>query len=48
MAVKAARVRLGALSAGGINFIPAAQAQVIAQRPDEIQRRKIIADEIKK
>jgi rhamnose utilization protein RhaD (predicted bifunctional aldolase and dehydrogenase) len=48
MAVKAARVRIGALSAGGINFIPAAQAQVISQRPDEIQRRKIISDEIKK
>ena len=48
MAVKAARVRIGALTAGGIHFIPASQAHVIATRPDEIQRRNIISDEIKK
>lgn len=40
MAVKAARVRLGALGAGGINFIPDAAAEKIAFRPDEVARRK--------
>lgn len=45
IAVKAARVRLGALSAGGINFIPSSAAQTIAFRPDEIARRKLLTGE---
>jgi rhamnose utilization protein RhaD (predicted bifunctional aldolase and dehydrogenase) len=39
IAVKAARVRLGALSAGGIKFIPDKMAEKIAFRPDEVKRR---------
>ncbi len=42
IAVKAARVRLGALAAGGINFIPNSAAQTIAFRPDEVARRKFL------
>lgn len=42
IAVKAARVRLGALAAGGINFIPNSAAQTIAFRPDEVARRKLL------
>lgn len=45
MAVKAARVRLGALSAGGINFIPNEAAETIAFRPDEVARRKLLMSE---
>ena len=44
IAVKAARVRLGALSAGGIKFVGKKQAAAIAYRPDEILRRKMLAD----
>lgn len=40
MAVKASRVRIGAMSAGGINFIPNNEAEKIAFRPDEVARRK--------
>jgi len=47
IAVKAARVRLGALSAGGINFIPLSDAQTIAFRPDEVARRKLLTGDIK-
>lgn len=39
IAVKAARVRLGALSSGGIAFIPNKMAEKIAFRPDEVKRR---------
>jgi rhamnose utilization protein RhaD (predicted bifunctional aldolase and dehydrogenase) len=42
IAVKAARVRLGALAAGGISFIPDSAAHTIAFRPDEIARRKLL------
>jgi rhamnose utilization protein RhaD (predicted bifunctional aldolase and dehydrogenase) len=42
IAVKAARIRLGALTAGGINFIPNSAAQTIAFRPDEIARRALL------
>ncbi len=42
IAVKAARVRLGALAAGGINFIPNSAAQTIAFRPDEVARRQLL------
>ena len=45
IAVKAARVRLGALSAGEINFIPREAAQTIAFRPDEIARRKLLTSD---
>lgn len=47
IAVKAARVRLGALTAGGINFIPNSAAQTIAFRPDEVARRKLLTGESK-
>jgi rhamnose utilization protein RhaD (predicted bifunctional aldolase and dehydrogenase) len=47
IAVKAARVRLGALAAGGINFIPNSAAQTIAFRPDEIARRKLLTGDSK-
>jgi rhamnose utilization protein RhaD (predicted bifunctional aldolase and dehydrogenase) len=47
IAVKAARVRIGALSAGGINFIPKTAAEKIAFRPDEVARRKLFAQEKK-
>ena len=47
MAVKAARVRLGALSAGGINFISNEAAETIAFRPDEVARRKLLMSEKK-
>ena len=43
IAVKAAKVRLGALAAGGINFIPKKAAEAIAYRPDEILRRKMLS-----
>ena len=43
IAVKAARVRLGALSAGGIKFVGKEQAAAIAYRPDEILRRKMLS-----
>jgi len=33
---------LGALTAGGINFIPDSAAQTIAFRPDEIARRALL------
>jgi rhamnose utilization protein RhaD (predicted bifunctional aldolase and dehydrogenase) len=42
IAVKAARIRLGALAAGGINFIPNTAAQTIAFRPDEVARRALL------
>lgn len=42
IAVKAARIRLGALTAGGINFIPDSAAQTIAFRPDEVVRRALL------
>jgi rhamnose utilization protein RhaD (predicted bifunctional aldolase and dehydrogenase) len=42
IAVKAARIRLGALAAGGINFIPSSAAATIAFRPDEIARRALL------
>ncbi|MEY2836788.1 MAG: hypothetical protein RLZ46_170 [Actinomycetota bacterium] len=47
IAVKAARVRLGALTAGGINFIPNSAAQTIAFRPDEVARRKLLTGDNK-
>ena len=47
IAVKAARVRLGALTAGGINFIPNSAAQTIAFRPDEVARRKLLTGDSK-
>lgn len=47
IAVKAARVRLGALSAGGINFIPNSAAETIAFRPDEVARRKLLTGDTK-
>ena len=42
IAVKAARVRIGALGAGGISFIPNSAARTIAFRPDEVARRKLL------
>lgn len=47
IAVKAAKVRLGALSSGGINFIPKKAAEAIAFRPDEILRRKMLSQQKK-
>ena len=47
IAVKAARVRIGALSAGGISFLPQSAAEKIAFRPDEVARRKLYAKENK-
>ena len=48
MAVKAARVRIGALSAGGISFVPNDMAEKIAFRPDEVKRRAdLVADKTK-
>jgi rhamnose utilization protein RhaD (predicted bifunctional aldolase and dehydrogenase) len=48
MAVKAARVRIGALSAGGISFVPGDMAEKIAFRPDEVKRRAdLVADKTK-
>lgn len=44
IAVKAAKVRLGALSAGGIKFVDQDKAAAIAFRPDEILRRKMLSD----
>ena len=44
IAVKAAKIRVGALSSGGINFIPKKAAQAIAFRPDEILRRKMLSE----
>ena len=38
MAAKAARIRLGALQAGGLNLLPEATAQHIVNRPDEKYR----------
>ncbi len=45
IAVKAARIRLGALSAGGISFVPSDAAEAIAFRPDEILRKRLLARE---
>ena len=47
IAVKAARVRLGALASGGIQFIPDAMAEKIAFRPDEVKRRADLMQEKK-
>jgi rhamnose utilization protein RhaD (predicted bifunctional aldolase and dehydrogenase) len=48
MAVKAARVRIGAISAGGIAFVPGDMAEKIAFRPDEVKRRAdLVADKTK-
>jgi rhamnose utilization protein RhaD (predicted bifunctional aldolase and dehydrogenase) len=47
IAVKAAKVRVGALSSGGINFIPKKAAEAIAFRPDEILRRKMLSEQKK-
>ena len=47
IAVKAARVRLGALTSGGIQFIPDAMAEKIAFRPDEVKRRADLMQEKK-
>ncbi len=47
IAVKAARERLGALAARGINFIPNSAAQTIAFRPDEVARRKLLTGDNK-
>ena len=43
-----AKVRVGALSSGGINFIPKKDAESIAFRPDEILRRKMLAEQKKR
>ena len=48
IAVKAAKVRVGALSSGGINFIPKKDAEAIAFRPDELLRRKMLAEQKKR
>ncbi len=45
MAVKAAKIRIGALSAGGLNFITIEAAEAIAFRPDEIARRLMLTTE---
>lgn len=45
IAVKAAKIRLGALGAGGILFVPNGAAEAIAFRPDEILRKRILARE---
>lgn len=42
MAVKAARILLGTLSAGGPNFLPAAQVERLNNRADEHYRQRII------
>lgn len=39
MAVKAARVRLAALAAGGLRPLPAASVAELGARPDELERR---------
>ena len=43
MAIKAARIRLGALSAGGLNPLPAAVIDHLLARPDEKYRQKQLA-----
>jgi rhamnose utilization protein RhaD (predicted bifunctional aldolase and dehydrogenase) len=42
MAVKTARILLGAYAAGGPNFMPDTQVSRIENRPDEHYRRKVI------
>jgi rhamnose utilization protein RhaD (predicted bifunctional aldolase and dehydrogenase) len=44
MAVKSARILLGALAAGGPNFLPASQVQRLHNRADEHYRRRIIGN----
>jgi rhamnose utilization protein RhaD (predicted bifunctional aldolase and dehydrogenase) len=43
MAVKAARIRLGALAAGGISLLPAAVIDHLLARPDEKYRAKALS-----
>ncbi|MBA3847183.1 MAG: class II aldolase/adducin family protein [Planctomycetes bacterium] len=43
MGIKAARIRLGALTAGGINPLPAATIDHLLARPDEKYRQKQLA-----
>ena len=45
IAVKAAKIRLGALGAGGIEFVPKDAAEAIAFRPDEILRKRLLERE---
>ena len=48
MAVKASRIRLGALAAGGIEFMPAAGAQAMVTRLDTQGHRQQLMDDLKK
>lgn len=48
MAVKASRIRLGALAAGGIEFMPAAGAQSMVNRQDAKSHRQQLMDDLKK
>ncbi|MBA3710115.1 MAG: class II aldolase/adducin family protein [Planctomycetes bacterium] len=43
MAIKAARIRLGALTAGGIRTLPESVIEHLINRPDEKYRAKLIA-----
>ena len=45
MAQKCARVIIGAASVGGVRFMPSAEAERIATRPDEKYRRALLAEE---
>jgi ribulose-5-phosphate 4-epimerase/fuculose-1-phosphate aldolase len=44
-AVKAARVRLGAMAAGGIHLLPEAEVRRIAGRPDEAYRVRMAQEQ---
>ena len=44
-AVKAARVRLGAMAAGGIRLLPESEVRRIAGRPDEAYRMKMAQEQ---
>ncbi len=47
MAVKASRIRLGALTAGGIEFMPEAGAEAMTQRLDAQSHRQQLMDDLK-
>lgn len=42
MAIKAARIRLGALAGGGIHRLPEGEVGHIVNRPDEVYRAKVL------
>jgi ribulose-5-phosphate 4-epimerase/fuculose-1-phosphate aldolase len=43
MVVKAAQIRLGALAAGGLRFLPSGEAERLYEREDERGRRRQLA-----